>query len=80
MNWLGLGIRIAKAVIIGANAIEGTATSLKGDDKRALALQVARDAMTLCGSAIVTTPEIQKALDDYNDAYVKLQNVIAAVA
>lgn len=77
MSWILIGARIAKALIVGANAVEGAATTMKGDDKRRLALRVAEDAMSLCGGTLNRTPEVAKALDDYNDAYVKLQNALA---
>lgn len=78
MSWVLIGARIAKAVIVGANAVEGAATTLKGDQKRDLALRVAADAMAICGGTLTaTTPEVRDALAAYNDAYVKLQNALA---
>lgn len=73
------GVKLAKAAILGANTVEGMGGEAKGSTKRDLALHVAREALGFCqeNQEIPMTPKIREAWEAYNDAYVKLQNVIA---
>jgi hypothetical protein len=77
--WLSIGVRVAKAIILGAGIVENAGTTHKGDSKRALALQFAEQAMGLCGDSAMqgVSDEVQEAMRKYNDAYVELQNVLA---
>lgn len=74
-----LGTKLAKAIILGANTIEGMQGGVKGGAKRELALRIATEALGFCqeNQQIPMTPKIKEKLDKYNDAYVELQNAIA---
>ncbi len=74
-----IGARLARAVILGANTVEGLQGAVKGSDKRELALRVATEALGFCqdNQGLPMTEKVKAALKDYNDAYVKLQNALA---
>lgn len=76
---VAIGVKLARAAMLGANTIEGLRGTVKGADKRELALRVAQEALGFCqeNQQIPMTPKIRDAWEAYNDAYVKLQNAIA---
>lgn len=73
------GAKLAKAMILGANTVEGIQGAVKGSAKRDLALSIATEALGFCkeNQNLPMTPKIKEKLDKYNDAYVELQNAIA---
>lgn len=74
-----VGVKVARAIMLGANTVEGMRGEVKGNDKRKLALQVATEALGFCQEnvAIPMTAKVREAWADYTDAYVKLQNALA---
>lgn len=82
MAWLGIGLKIAGLVIGGIQAIEHLLTGIKGKDKQAAALQFTQDALGMIegttGKDLLDDAEVLEAEKAFIDAFVHLQNVIAA--
>lgn len=74
-----VGVRVAKALILGANTIEGIQGAAKGAGKRDIALKFAQEALGFCqdNQGVPQTQKVREAMQRYNDAYVELQNAIA---
>jgi hypothetical protein len=74
-----IGLKVAKALMLGANTIEGIQGNAKGDGKRELALRFAQEALGFCqdNQGVPYTDKVREAMKKYNDAYVELQNALA---
>lgn len=84
MGWLAIGIKVAQVALAAFNITENTQTPVRGGAKYALAHDIMSQMLGSCeGDAAVRdilqngSDDERKALRDYADAYVKLQNVIA---
>ena len=84
MGWALLGKLIVNSVASGIQMVEGSGTTKKGTDKAGLAMQFAREMLGSCPSAqgidpaLYRHPKVSAALEKYTEAYVDLQNAIAA--
>lgn len=76
---LGVGLKVARALMLGANTVEGLQGTVKGSEKRDVALRVAQEALSFCQDTqgIPMTSKVRDAMQRYNDAYVALQNALA---
>lgn len=82
MAWVNIGVKIAGLVIGGIQAIEHLITGIKGKDKQDAVVQFTQDALAMiegaAGKDVLDDAEVIEAERDFINAYVHLQNVIAA--
>lgn len=80
---LGIGGVFIPGLAAAANVVEESLPGLKGSDKKAAAIAIATTVLETAegaaGKDLLKDPAVVKATSDFVDAYVALQNAIAAV-
>lgn len=79
---IAVGVKLAHAVILGANTVEQLKGAVKGGEKRAAAWAVAQSSLGFCSEneQLPMTPKIRDKLNALNDAYVAYMNAVAEAA